>query len=81
MEGLEEHVHRGDVDRLLIEWKSLLRQVAGADANPAWARWTEFQQLCRAELVQYERDSLPGLPVIPAEQQKPISHRLSMHSH
>ncbi len=81
MEGLQEHVHRGDVDRLLIEWKSLLRQVAGADTNPAWPRWTEFQSLCRLELTQYERDSLPGLPVIPAEQQKPISHRLSMASY
>jgi len=78
MEGFDEHVHRGDIDRLLIEWKSLLRQIAGADTDAAWPRWTEFQQLCRAEYAQYERTSLPGLPVIPAEQQKPISHRLSM---
>ena len=78
MEGLGEHVHRGDVDRLLIEWKSLLRQVAGATVDAAWPRWTEFQALCRAEFAQYERTSLPGLPVISAEQQKPISHRLSM---
>jgi hypothetical protein len=78
MEGLGEHVHRGDVDRLLIEWKSLLRQVASADANASWPRWTEFQELCRAEFAQYDRTSLPGLPVVPAEQQKPISHRLSM---
>jgi superfamily II DNA/RNA helicase len=78
MDGLQEHVHRGDVDRLLIEWKSLLRQIAKADANAAWPRWTEFQQLCRAEYAQYERVSLPGLPVIPAEQQKPLSHRVTM---
>ena len=50
MQGLEEQVRRGDVDRLLIEWKSLLRQVASAPANEAWPRWTDFQQLCRAEL-------------------------------
>ena len=80
MEGLEDHVHRGDVDRLLIEWKSLLRQVAAATVDASWPRWTEFQQLCRGEFAQYERTSLPGLPVIPAEQQKPISHRLSMTS-
>lgn len=78
MEGFSEHVHRGDVDRLLIEWKSLLRQVAGATPEPAWPRWTEFQELCRAEIAPYERTSLPGLPVIPADQQKPISHRLTM---
>ena len=71
-------MHRGDVDRLLIEWKSILRQVAGANIDSSWVRWTEFQQLCRAELVQYERTSLPGLPVIPAEQKKPVTHRVAM---
>jgi hypothetical protein len=78
MEGLEDHVHRGDVDRLLIEWRSLLRQIATATVDASWPRWTEFQALCRAESAQYERVSLPSLPVIPAEQQKPISHRLAM---
>jgi len=78
MEGREEHVHRGDVDRLLIEWKSLLRQVSTSAADASWPRWTEFQQLCRVEFEQYERTGLPGLPVIPAEQEKPVSHRLAM---
>jgi hypothetical protein len=77
-EALEEHVHRGDVDRLAIEWKSLLRQVATAAADASWPRWTEFRELCRAEFAQYERVSLPALPVITAEQQKPMSHRLAM---
>jgi len=81
MEGLEEQVHRGDVDRLLIEWKSLLRQVATAASDASWPRWTEFQELCRAEFAQYERTSLPMLPVITAEQQKPLSHRLAMALH
>jgi hypothetical protein len=78
MQDLEEQVRRGDVDRLLIEWKSLLRQVASAPANEAWPRWTEFQQLCRAELAQYETTGLPTLSVITAEQQKPLSHRLTI---
>jgi len=78
MQDLHEHVHRGDIDRLLIEWKSLLRQIAGATFDASWPRWTEFQALCRAEVAQYERNSLPGLPVISAEQMKPVNHRLSM---
>jgi superfamily II DNA/RNA helicase len=78
MEGLPEHVHRGDIDRLLIEWKSLLRQVAGAAPEPDWPRWLAFQALCREELAAYERSSLPTLPVITAEQQKPVSHRLAI---
>jgi superfamily II DNA/RNA helicase len=78
MQNMEEHVHRGDIDRLLIEWKSLLRQIAGATFDATWPRWTEFQALCRAEVAQYERNTLPGLPVISAEQMKPVNHRLSM---
>jgi hypothetical protein len=78
LEGLEEHVHRGDVDRLLIEWKSLLRQIANAAPDLSWPRWTQFQEICRDEFAQHERTSLPTLPVITAEQQKPLSHRLAM---
>jgi hypothetical protein len=78
LEGLEEHVHRGDVDRLLIEWRSLLRQIATAAPDPAWPRWEKFRELCRAECAQHERTSLPALPVITAEQQKPVSHRLAL---
>src|SRR6201996_1311202 len=78
MQNLDEHVHRGDIDRLLIEWKSLLRQIAGATFDASWPRWTEFQALCRSEVAQYERTSLPGLPVITAEQMKPVNHRIVM---
>jgi hypothetical protein len=78
MEGLPEYVHRGDVDRLLIEWRSLLRQVVSAAPDALWPRWTQFQELCREEMGQHERGSLPTLPVITAEQQKPLSHRLAM---
>ena len=75
MEGLPEHIDRGDIDRLIIEWKSLLRQVAGGPGDPAWPRWAQFQALCREESSQFERTNLPTLPVITAEQQKPLSHR------
>jgi len=34
------------------------------EMDAEWPRWTEFQELCRAECAQYERVSLPGLPVI-----------------
>jgi superfamily II DNA/RNA helicase len=78
MQDMDEQVRRGDVDRLLIEWKSLLRQVAGAQADTSWPRWSEFQEVCRIELAQYEKTSLPQLPVMTADQQKPMSHRLAM---
>lgn len=78
MDNLAEHVHRGDVDRLLIEWKSLLRQMASAAPDLSWPRWMEFRELCREEFAQYEKTDLPALPVITAEQQKPMSHRLAL---
>lgn len=76
LDKLEEHVHRGDVDRLLIEWKSLLRQVASTVEETGWERWKTFQEMCRAELGQYERDRLPSLPELSAEQLKPVTHRV-----
>jgi hypothetical protein len=76
LHGFEDHVHRGDIDRLLIEWKSLLRQVAGAAADDTWPRWKAFQQICRDELSEYERTKLPELPALTAEQEKPVPHRI-----
>ena len=38
----------------------------------------EFKRLCAAELAQYEKTGLPGLPVLTAEQEKPVNHRLTM---
>ena len=82
MEGLEDHVHRGDVDRLLIEWKSLLRQIADGDRRRRRGRAGPNSRRSAAPSSRNtSATSLPGLPVIPAEQQKPISHRLAMTSY
>lgn len=71
-----EHVSRGDIDRLVVEWKSLLRQIAAGDALPSWPRWEELRSRCQIEMAQYRNDSLPVLPPMSAEQEKPVSHRL-----
>lgn len=72
-----EHVSRGDIDRLVVEWKSLLRQIASGTPMPDWPRWEQLRELCRSEMVQYRNDSLPSLPPLTAEQEKPVSHLLS----
>jgi len=84
----QEFAGRGDIDRLLTEWRSLLRQVAGApllkrtSAAPGSApaallarRWDEFRALCSAQLGAPRGDLLPDLPALTAEQRRPVNHR------
>jgi hypothetical protein len=42
-----ELVARGDLERALLEWKSLLRHIAGA-SHPGTARWEEFSAAATA---------------------------------
>jgi superfamily II DNA/RNA helicase len=72
-----ENVSRGDIDRLVVEWKSLLRQIAGGASLPEWPRWEELRERCKIEMAQYRIDTLPTLPPLTAEQEKPVSHHLA----
>ncbi|MCC6231662.1 MAG: DEAD/DEAH box helicase [Verrucomicrobiales bacterium] len=70
-----EILGQGDVDRLIIEWRSLLRQIAHAPALD-WARWTAFQHLARGILREVESPTVTELPVLPYAQTKRIDHKL-----
>jgi hypothetical protein len=81
-----EFAGRGDIDRLLTEWRSLLRQVVHAPAltsrngaaDPVAAlgrRWDDFRALCQAQLGTARTDTLPDLPPLTAEQRRPVNHR------
>lgn len=81
-----ETAGRGDIDRLLTEWRSLLRQVAGAgplvgDGAPMTGRdhfiaerWDEFRTLARHWLHETRLDSLPDLPPLTADQRRAVNH-------
>jgi superfamily II DNA/RNA helicase len=81
-----ETAGRGDIDRLLTEWRSLLRQVAGAgpligDGAPMTGRdnfiaerWDEFRTLARHWLNESRMDSLPDLPPLTADQRRVVNH-------
>jgi hypothetical protein len=81
-----ETAGRGDIDRLLTEWRSLLRQVAGAgpligDGAPMTGRdnfiaerWDEFRALARHWLHESRMDSLPDLPPLTADQRRVVNH-------
>jgi hypothetical protein len=81
-----ETAGRGDLDRLLTEWRSLLRQVANAgpligDGAPMTGRdnfiaerWDEFRTLARATLRESRADALPDLPPLTPDQRRVINH-------
>ncbi|MDD2764498.1 MAG: DEAD/DEAH box helicase [Opitutaceae bacterium] len=83
-----EFAGRGDIDRLLTEWRSLLRQVVNVplpDIRPAPAaamdaavlatRWDDFRALCRIQLGVTKAAALPELPPLTPEQRRPVNHR------
>jgi superfamily II DNA/RNA helicase len=81
-----ETAGRGDIDRLLTEWRSLLRQAAAAgpligDGAPMTGRdhfiaerWDEFRTLAREWLKEKRADALPDLPPLTADQRRVINH-------
>ena len=80
MRATTELLGEGDVDRLIIEWRSLLRQISHAPAIE-WARWTAFQALARGILHETESPTRTDLPRLPYAQTKRVDHRLSFRRH
>ncbi len=81
-----ETAGRGDLDRLLTEWRSLLRQAAAAgplagDGAPMTGRdqfiaerWDEFRWLARDWLNESRANALPDLPPLTMEQRRVVNH-------
>jgi hypothetical protein len=81
-----ETAGRGDLDRLLTEWRSLLRQATAAgplvgDGAPMMARdqfiaerWDEFRALAREWLNDSRNDTLPELPPLTPDQRRVVNH-------
>jgi hypothetical protein len=81
-----ETAGRGDIDRLLTEWRSLLRQIANAgpligDGAPMTGRdhfiagrWDEFRVLASHWLNEARMESLPDLPPLTADQRRVVNH-------
>lgn len=81
-----ETAGKGDMDRLLTEWRSLLRQVVAAgplvgDGAPMNGRdhfiaerWENFRALARSWLHEARADALPELPPLTADQRRVINH-------
>jgi hypothetical protein len=70
----------GDIDRVIIEWRSLLRQIAHAP-DLEWPRWRALQVLAKTILNETESPTLTDLPPLEYTQTKRVDHRLILRRH
>jgi superfamily II DNA/RNA helicase len=70
----------GDIDRVIIEWRSTLRQIAHAP-DLDWPRWRRLQQAAREILNETESPTLTALPPLEYHQTRRIDHRLVLRRH
>lgn len=75
-----EFLGTGDVDRIIIEWRSLLRQLAHAPALE-WSRWTELQTMARSLLNETESPTIADLPPLEYNQTRRVDHTLRLRRH
>ena len=70
----------GDIDRIIIEWRSLLRVITHAPPLE-WKRWTALQKLAKTFLHEVESPTQTDLPPLEYHQTKRVDHRLSLRRH
>jgi DEAD/DEAH box helicase/Helicase conserved C-terminal domain len=70
----------GDIDRVIIEWRSLLRQIAHAPEMD-WARWRALQAIAKTILRETESPTLTTLPPLEYHQTRRVDHRLVLRRH
>jgi len=70
----------GDIDRIIIEWRSLLRQIGHAPSLD-WPRWQALQAMARTFLHGTTSPTLTDLPRLEFNQTKRVDHRLQLRRH
>jgi superfamily II DNA/RNA helicase len=70
----------GDIDRMIIEWRSLLRQIAHAP-DLEWPHWRGLQALAKTILNETVSPTLTELPALEYHQTKRVDHRLLLRRH
>jgi superfamily II DNA/RNA helicase len=79
-EWITDLLGAGDIDRIIIEWRSTLRQIAHAPPLE-WERWTELQKLAKEILNETESPTLTDLPPLEYHQTRRVDHRLILKRH
>jgi superfamily II DNA/RNA helicase len=70
----------GDIDRVIIEWRSRLRQIAHAP-DLDWPRWRALRELARGILHETASPTLTDLPPLAFHQTRRVDHRLILRRH
>jgi superfamily II DNA/RNA helicase len=70
----------GDIDRVIIEWRSLLRQLTHAP-DLEWGRWRDLQRMAKAILNETQSPTMTDLPPLAYHQTKRVDHRLILRRH
>jgi superfamily II DNA/RNA helicase len=73
-------VGAGDIDRVIIEWRSLLRQIAHA-SDLDWPRWRALQAMAKTILNETESPTITDLPPLEYHQTKRVDHQLILRRH
>jgi hypothetical protein len=79
-EWVTEWLGPGDIDRALIEWRSLLRQIAHAP-DLDWPRWRALQTRAKTLVRETSSPTLTRLPPLEYHQTRRLDHRLSLRRH
>ena len=77
---ITELVGAGDIDRVIIEWRSMLRQIAHAPALE-WERWQGLREKAKETLQETESPTMTDLPPLEYHQTKRVDHRLILRRH
>jgi len=70
----------GDIDRIIIEWRSMLRQITHAP-DLDWERWRNLKAMAKGILNETESPTLTDLPPLDYQQSRRIEHRLDLRRH
>ena len=70
----------GDIDRVIIEWRSLLRQIAHAP-DLDLSRWRALQAMAKTILNETISPTLTDLPPLEFHQTRRVDHRLNLRRH
>ena len=70
----------GDIDRVIIEWRSLLRQITHAP-DLEWPRWRALQKMAKAILNETQSPTITDLPPLEYHQTRRVEHRLVLRRH
>ena len=76
-EWINDLLGDGDIDRAIIEWRSLLRQIVHAPRRD-WPRWTALKSVAGSLLNETRSPTLSALPPLPYNQTRRAEHRLHL---